>query len=718
MVLAVLAAKRMEQYNDSFILVMAPTKPLVEQHMKTFQNIFNIIEDEIVMLSGSTLPAKREKIWRQGQIIIATPQVVENDLISGILNLKKCSLLGVDEAHRAVGDYSYVYVTKQYMKQAAHPLVLGITASPGSKKEKITEVCNNLMIKHVETRMESSGDVKPYVQKTDVEWIHIYLSERFKRIKTLLENSLSAKLKKLKKLGWTQTASVNIQRRELLKLPPLITKEFDKTDNISELYLALGLVGSSIRLTHALELVETQGVSSLLKYSEKIHKEAKSTRASQNLKSLLSEDALIVAFDIAKQLANEGIEHPKIPELTKIIETTVKESPESRILVFAQYRNSAKQLADTLNAMDNVNASRFVGQASKSGDKGFTQKKQLEVMQQFRDGVYNCLVATSVGEEGLDVSECDLVVFYDCVPSAIRNIQRRGRTGRKRSGKVIVLITKNTRDEGYFWAAKHKERRMKQNLRDLEKINKQIIDDQQRSIEDFFAAGVTEETIEEDAVYSDRPVDDLEIYSDEALSKLEEEIEQGLVSEEINIPAQEKELVKKTFAQTETETSKTTRIKIIVDSREAKSGLAKELAELDIDVEFQQLTVGDVILSSRVCVERKDVKDFSQSIIDGRLFNQLIALKHNYQIPLVIIEGETLYGHRALNPDAIRGAIASITINFDIRIIWTRSVKDTARYLRNIATREQQQIDRTPVIRSEKAPVVASDLQEFIVAGF
>ncbi|MBN1329535.1 MAG: DEAD/DEAH box helicase [Candidatus Heimdallarchaeota archaeon] len=718
-ILALLAAKRMEQYPDSFILIMAPTKPLVEQHLTTFQKIFNIFEEEIIMLSGGDLPAKREKLWRHAQIIIATPQVVENDLISGILALKRCSLLGVDEAHRAVGDYSYVYVAKQYMKAATHPLILGITASPGSSQEKIQEVCSNLQIKHVETRVETSGDVKPYVQETEVEWIHIDLPEKFLLIKSLLEKSLSIKLQQLKKLGWIESSSVNIQRRTLLKLPPIITKEFDKTDNITELYTALGLVGSSVRLTHALELLETQGISSLIEYFDKMYKEAQSSKASRNLINLLNEDALIVSNDIAHQIADEGIEHPKIPELIKIVNSTISTSPDSRIIVFTQYRNSAKTLADTLNGLENINASRFVGQASKSGDKGFSQKMQLEIMQQFRDGVFNCIVATSVGEEGLDVSECDLVVFYDCVPSAIRNIQRRGRTGRKRSGKVVVLITKATRDEGYFWAARHKERHMRQNLHELEKYNKQRLDAQQRSIEDFFAAGTDGEPIEEDIVYSDQPIDDLEIFSDEALSRIEDEIEKGIQSEEQIVPIEEKAQIKQVFNENEINGIADNKIRILVDSRESKSGIAKELSEMDdVIVEFHQLTVGDFILSSRVCVERKDAGDFSQSIIDGRLFSQLIALKQNYPVPLLIIEGESLYGYKALNPEAIRGAIASITLNFDIRIIWTRNVKDTAKFLRTIAKREQLQADRSPLIRTEKTPVNTSELLEFIVAGF
>lgn len=719
-ILALLTARRMEQYPDSFILIMAPTKPLVEQHLKTFQKVFNIIDEEIVMLSGSTAPEKRRKIWKQGQIIIATPQVVENDLLGERLDLSRCSLLGVDEAHRAVGEYAYVYVAKQYMRKATNKLIFAITASPGSDREKINHVCQNLSIKNVETRLDTSKDVQPYVQKTSVEWIHVELSAKFIRVKSLLESSLSRRLKELKRLGWIKSSGVNISRRDLLQLPPIITKQFDQVEEPSELFLALGLVGSSIRLTHALELLETQGISSLLKYFDKMRKESKGSKATRTLINLINEDAMITAYDVAHQIKEDGLEHPKIPELEKIVQESITTSPDSRILVFTQYRNSAKLLADILNKLNGIKASRFVGQASKSGDKGFSQKKQLEIMQQFRDGDLNCLIATSVGEEGLDVSECDLVTFYDCVPSAIRNIQRRGRTGRNRAGRVVVLITKGTRDEGYFWAARHKEKQMKRNLRELGKLSKTQIDLQQRTMEDFFAASSTDEKpIEEDKVIDEGRIDDeLSVFSDEALSKLEAEVETGKISETIEASENELQALQDFNSISNDKPSKNQEIKIFVDTRESKSGIAKELTELGVKIDLQQLEIADYILSSRVGVERKDVADFSQSIIDGRLFPQLIALKRNYEKPILIIEGDTLYGHRALNPEAIRGAISSIVINFDVGLIWSRNPKDTARFLRNIAKKEQLQSDKTPLIRTEKAPTDPSELLEFIVAGF
>ncbi|MEA2070195.1 MAG: DEAD/DEAH box helicase [Asgard group archaeon] len=704
-ILALLAARRMEQHPRNFLLIMAPTKPLVEQHLQTFRDIMDILESEIVMLSGNVSPQKREEIWKQAQIIISTPQVVENDLLNKRLKLTNCSLLGVDEAHRAVGNYAYTFVAKEYMKQAKHPLIFGITASPGSDQEKIKEVCSNLSIQNLETRTDSDRDVKPYIHKRETEWLHVELPPKFKRIKKLLENSLSRKLKELKRLGWLASASINIKRRDLLKLPPQITKQFDKTDNNSELYLALGLVGSAIRLTHALELLETQGISSLLKYFKKMHKEAKSKKASKSLIRLLQEDALIVAHDIAKSIAEEDYEHPKIPELMNIVEETLELSPDSRILVFTQYRSSARLISKILNELDIVSASRFVGQASKAGDKGFTQKEQLKIMEQFREGSYNCLVATSVGEEGLDVSECDLVVFYDCVPSAVRNIQRRGRTGRKREGRVVVLIAKNTRDEGYFWASKYKERKMKKNLRELEKYGKHELDSKQKTMEDFFSA--------ESPTSSQRTTE--QQFSDKALAEIEEEV----LKQEMAIPKPSSDEQKSIDSFPESaEEKKDSKIQVIIDSRESQSGIAKILHELDAEIQIKQLAISDYIVSSQVGIERKDAEDFSQSIIDGRLFPQIIALKNNYLTPLLLLEGETLYGHKALNPDAVRGAISSIILDYNVAVIWSRSTRDSARFIYSLAKREQTSSAAKPMIRTEKAPVSTNEKLEYIIAGF
>ena len=115
---------------------------------------------------------------------------------------------------------------------------------------------------------------------------------------------------------------------------------------------------------------------------------------------------------------------------------------------------------------------RFVGQSSRDGSEGLTAKQQVERLDEFREGSANVLVATSVGEEGLDIPSADLVIFYEPVTSEIRTIQRRGRTGRHREGEVVVLIAEETRDEGAWAAAERREEYMR---RAVHRVRREII---------------------------------------------------------------------------------------------------------------------------------------------------------------------------------------------------------------------------------------------------
>jgi superfamily II DNA/RNA helicase len=136
--------------------------------------------------------------------------------------------------------------------------------------------------------------------------------------------------------------------------------------------------------------------------------------------------------------------------------------------VFVKLRDSVKNITNKLKSRPGgfIKPARFVGQSTKSkDDKGLSQKKQLEILEQFKQGQYNVLVSTNVGEEGLDIAECDLVIFYDVVASEIRFIQRKGRTARHREGKVIILYCKDTHDEIYMHIALNKLKKMNFNLK-------------------------------------------------------------------------------------------------------------------------------------------------------------------------------------------------------------------------------------------------------------
>ena len=132
---AMIAAKKLESGK---VLFLAPTKPLVEQHKKSFQEFIEIDKDQMEVMTGEIRPDDRYEIWKEKKVFFATPQVVENDLIAGEVPVRDFSLTIFDECHRATGEYSYVFISE---KIPSHKI--GLTASPGGDKEKIMEVADN-----------------------------------------------------------------------------------------------------------------------------------------------------------------------------------------------------------------------------------------------------------------------------------------------------------------------------------------------------------------------------------------------------------------------------------------------------------------------------------------------------------------------------------------------------------------------------------------------
>jgi Fanconi anemia group M protein len=218
------------------------------------------------------------------------------------------------------------------------------------------------------------------------------------------------------------------------------------------IFAALTLQSQAISLLHGIELLETQGAENLKAYLARMPQNPKRT-----IKSLLKDDRMQHAMELTEKL---DVVHPKLPEVQALVSAELKSNPGGRLIIFTQYRDTVDQIISHLN-QPNIRPVRFVGQATREASaKGLTQKEQVEILNKFRDGDYNVLVTTSIGEEGLHVPDVDHVIFYEAVPSEIRTIQRRGRTGRTRFGKVTVLMTEGTVDEAYYWSSIRKERRM------------------------------------------------------------------------------------------------------------------------------------------------------------------------------------------------------------------------------------------------------------------
>jgi len=216
----------------------------------------------------------------------------------------------------------------------------------------------------------------------------------------------------------------------------------------------------AIKLDHALELLETQGISPLYDYLKKIEKSKKKTD-----QKIIKDPRIIEVLKMTEDLQKKDIKHPKLEKLIFIIKDVLRKKPDSKIIVFANYRFTVDKINETLKN-EGIKSEILIGQAVKEG-KGLTQEEQIETLKRFASGEFNVLAGTSITEEGLDVPAVDYAIFYEPVASEIRSIQRRGRVGRQTSGKVIFLITKKTRDESYYWAAFHKEKKMKGILYDM-----------------------------------------------------------------------------------------------------------------------------------------------------------------------------------------------------------------------------------------------------------
>lgn len=468
------AVHRLNSFPNSKILFLTPTKPLANQICQEFKKCTDIQDSEIFLFTGAVSPEKRETQWNNAKIVVSTPQGCVNDVINGRMSLEEISLLVFDEAHRAVGDYDYVFLAKQYHKRGKFPRIIGLTASPGSDLETITEVSKNLFIEEIELRTETDPDVKPYVQELDIDYVLVNLPENFKEIKKFLDDCLKSKLERIKELGFI--ASVGYAtKKDILTVQKELQRKVMTGEKDFSLWTALSLVSEAIKVHHALEMFETQGICSTYKYMNDLYSSADKTKV-KAVKSLVKDLNFKSAYIKVSELYENSIEHPKLGELKKKVEEELNKDVNSKIIVFNQYRESASRIVEELNKIDNVRCSLFVGQMKKQGT-GISQKEQIKMLEDFTNGTFNVLVSTSIGEEGLDIPKVDVVIFYEPVPSAIRTIQRTGRTARTEKGRVIVLVTKNTRDEAYRWSAHHKETRMHQiitKLRDNIKLNTEI----------------------------------------------------------------------------------------------------------------------------------------------------------------------------------------------------------------------------------------------------
>lgn len=667
-VFLMIAAQRLRQYPKSKIVLLGPTKPLISQYKSVFENCFEIDKNKMAIFTGTVKPEKRAELWKDCQIIFSTPQGMENDIINRRIDLKDVSLIGFDEAHKAVGDYSYVWIAKKYEELAKYPRIVAMTASPGADLEKISEVCKNLNIEDVEVRTSNDPDVRPYIQKMDIKYVEVELSEELKRCQSLLKECYLSKCRILKERGYL--SSEEASKKDLLLLQGHLHGEIKINKSDFEAMKSISIAAEAMKVQHALELLETQGVETCYNYMKELELSA-SKRQSKAAVNLVSDLNFRKSYLFMKDSVLAEMKHPKLIKLKDVVSKKVKNNKDVKLIIFNQFRDSGDLICKEINTIEGIEARLFVGQAKKSGT-GLTQKEQLKMLEDFREGVFNVIIMTSVGEEGLDIPCVDTVIFYEPIPSAIRHIQRRGRTGRQEKGEVLVFITKNTRDEIYRWSAFHKENRMHRVLKDL----KTTFHKERLSCKYDKTLGVT--VCNNQKVLSEYNTKDA--YMPE-LDVLEKPI-------------------------------------IYVDNREKGNDISKKLIDIGANVNVKQLATADYIVSAKCGIEYKKGDDFLTSLLDGRLLEQVSSLSENFEKPVIIVEtASDIYSIRNIHPNAIRGLIATINVDFRIPIIYTKDSNETAEMIYTIARREQKDSKKDFQLHFNKKKMSDDDKKEYLISS-
>ncbi|PJE81401.1 hypothetical protein COU58_02880 [Candidatus Pacearchaeota archaeon CG10_big_fil_rev_8_21_14_0_10_32_42] len=458
------AIDRMEKFPEKKILFLAPTRPLAEQHLNSFIKNLPDIFGSLELFTGSVSAKKRKKIWEKADIIFSTPQCIANDLKKRLYDLSEVSLLIEDEAHRCVKNYDYNFVAKRFLEDSKNPRLIGLTASPGSDPKKIKEICKNLSIEEVELRTRNSYDVKEYLQELEFEKKEVELSKEIKELIIILKKIFEEYTDELKLKNFLFGP---INKISLIELQKKLGFQLSRNLSSPSSYFALSHVAQAIKISHALELLETQTLASFLKYIKNLFAQAEK-RQSKGVVKLTNRSDFKVVHDKARGLIERGEEHPKVKEIIRIVRDERKRKEDPKIIIFTQFRETASLLSKTINNLSGVKSKVFVGQTKKEG-QGLSQKEQKEIINEFSEGKTNIICATSIAEEGLDIPEVDLVIFYEPVSSAIRSIQRRGRTARLAKGKLIILITKGTKDEFAYYASRSREKKMATSIEQIKK---------------------------------------------------------------------------------------------------------------------------------------------------------------------------------------------------------------------------------------------------------
>lgn len=435
-------------FPEGKIVFAAPSRPLVMQQIEACHNIVGIPQEWTVDMTGQISPPKRAHLWKKKRVFFVTPQVLEKDIHSGKCLVKYLVCLVIDEAHRAMGNYSYCEAVRELMAVPVQLRILALTATPGSKQQTVQDVIDNLHISKLEHRSETDHDVVSYVHDRKIELIQVPMGQDAVEINNKFLEVIRPIVARLTSIG-------AIQNRDYRTLSPCVLLEMREKfrqghmQDLSHINHGdvEGYFGVLITLYYIHKLLSSHGIRPAFEMLERKLKQGFFA------KYMSKNEDILKSRQLMQQSLSHGASSPKLSKMLEVLLEHFKtnDPQNSRVIIFSNYRESVRDIMVALGGTgDQVRATEFIGQSSGKAMKGQSQKVQQAVLKKFRSGAYNVIVATSIGEEGLDIMEVDLVISFDANISPLRMIQRMGRTGRKHDGRVVVLACEGAELKGYL----------------------------------------------------------------------------------------------------------------------------------------------------------------------------------------------------------------------------------------------------------------------------
>ncbi|KAG8220105.1 P-loop containing nucleoside triphosphate hydrolase protein [Butyriboletus roseoflavus] len=440
-------------FPEGKVVFVAPTKPLVAQQIDACHRTCGIPGRDAVELTGNNPRAYRSRMWEEKRVFYMTPQTLINDLTTENCDPRDIILVVIDEAHKGTGDYAYAQVIRYLMTKNPYFRVLALTATPGSTPETVQAIVDSLHISRIEIRDEGSLDLREYMHKKEVKQHIIKMTDDIAHFQQLLKTVMESVIKPLVARGVMEPLDV-------VKMHPYrttaIMQRIAAQRNSPHLW-AMGTLSMVSSMARAMSYLMEASVSMCLHSLQDLVRDKEGSDQKKKRASKLNSDStfqkLLADLEAGQKRPGGLGMHPKMETLkTLLVQHFGQKIPDgdeedagmngTRAMVFVTYRECVDEIVEVLNQESPLlKATRFVGQGiDKQGKKGFAQKEQLEVIRKFKAGEFNVMVSTSIGEEGLDIGEVDMIICYDAQKTPIRMLQRVGRTGRKRDGYVHVLL--------------------------------------------------------------------------------------------------------------------------------------------------------------------------------------------------------------------------------------------------------------------------------------